>query len=314
MTSPQKAGPSVALIPRAHAYGSSCSEIIQLLRGAGITVTGVQNPVISLADDVARTRRVLAQQPGPVILAAHSFAGTVITEPGTQPAVAALVYVAARAPDWCEDCEALAGGFPVPPASAGLICTDGFGALTEDAFLNDFANGVEPRLARVLCAVQGPVSDTLFARPDDGSGLAVTAGAVRGLPACRISRPGMAIRRRRKVAIMALPRHTPCPATSSPASPILVMPAHQARRKTWREAVELNRARLKEPAMSAANNESSGARDRCPAQCHAPPAVTTGSPGISVSKQELSSQLVSAEVVLPDPENSPLAGTKIAGK
>jgi hypothetical protein len=49
--------------------------------------------------------------------------------------------------------------------------------------------------------------------------------------------------------------------------------------KTWREAVELNRARLKEPAMSSTNNESSDARDRCSAQCHAPPAVTTGSPG-----------------------------------
>jgi hypothetical protein len=119
-------------------------------------------------------------------------------------------------------------------------------------------------------------ADTLFAGRDDGSGLAVMAGAVRGLPACRISRPGMAISLRRKVAIMALPRHTPCPAISSLASPILVMPAHQARRKTWREVVELNRARLKEPAMSTANNESGDARDRCSAQCHAPPAMTTG--------------------------------------
>jgi pimeloyl-ACP methyl ester carboxylesterase len=163
MTSLEKAGPSVVLVHGAYADGSSWSEVIKLLHGAGITVTAVQNPLISLADDVAHTRRVLAQQPGPVILAGHSFAGTVITEAGTHPAVAALVYVAARAPDTGEDYGVLAGRFPVPPASAGLVYTDGFGALTEDAFLNDFANGVEPGLARVLYAVQGRVSDTLFA-------------------------------------------------------------------------------------------------------------------------------------------------------
>ena len=122
----------------------------------------MQNPLTSLADDVAHTRCVLAQQPGPVILAGHSFAGTVITEAGTDPAVAALVYVAARAPDAGEDYAALAGRFPAAPASAGLVYADGFGALTEEAFLNDFANGVEPGLARVLYAVQGRVSDTLF--------------------------------------------------------------------------------------------------------------------------------------------------------
>jgi pimeloyl-ACP methyl ester carboxylesterase len=76
----------------------------------------VQNPLTSLADDVAHTRRVVALQDGPVILAGHSFAGTA----------------------------ALAQKFPAPPASAGLVYTGGFGGLTEDAFLNDFANGVDP--------------------------------------------------------------------------------------------------------------------------------------------------------------------------
>jgi pimeloyl-ACP methyl ester carboxylesterase len=76
--------------------------------------------------------------------------------------VAALVYVAARAPDVGEDWAALARQFPAPPASAGIIYADGFGALTEEAFLRDFANGVEPGLARVLYAVQGRVSENLF--------------------------------------------------------------------------------------------------------------------------------------------------------
>jgi pimeloyl-ACP methyl ester carboxylesterase len=97
-----------------------------------------------------------------VVLAGHSFAGTVISEAGIHPAVAALVYVAARAPDAGEDYAALARKFPAPPASAGLVYADGFGALTRDAFLNDFANGVEPTAARVLYAVQAQVSDTLF--------------------------------------------------------------------------------------------------------------------------------------------------------
>jgi len=162
MTSAQNVDPSVVLVHGAYADGSSWSEVIKRLQGAGITATAVQNPLISLADDVAHTHRILAQQPGPVILAAHSFAGTVISEAGADPAVAALVYIAARAPDAGEDYGALARGFPAPPASAGLVYADGFGALTEDAFLNDFANGVDPAAARVLYAVQGRVSQTLF--------------------------------------------------------------------------------------------------------------------------------------------------------
>ena len=161
MTTENK-NPSVVLVHGAYADGSSWSGVIKRLQAEGVAVTAVQNPLASLADDVAHTRRILALQEGPVILAGHSFAGTVITEAGTHPAVAGLVYVAARAPDAGEDYPALAGRFPAPPASAGLVYADGYGALTRDAFLNDFANGVEPALARVLYAVQGHVSAALF--------------------------------------------------------------------------------------------------------------------------------------------------------
>jgi pimeloyl-ACP methyl ester carboxylesterase len=115
MTSTENLTPSVVLVHGAYADGSSWSEVIKRPHGAGITVTAVQNPLNSLADDVAHTRRVLARQRGPVILAGHSFAGTVISEAGTHPAVAALVYVAARAPDAGEDYAALASRFPAPP-------------------------------------------------------------------------------------------------------------------------------------------------------------------------------------------------------
>jgi pimeloyl-ACP methyl ester carboxylesterase len=182
MTSAENTNPSVVLVHGAYADGSSWSEVIKCLQDAGIAATAVQNLLTSLADDAEHTRRILALQPGPVILAGHSFAGTVITEAGTHPAVAALVYVAARAPAAGEDYAALAGRFRAPPASAGLVYTDGFGALTEDAFLHDYADGVEPALARVLYAVQERVSETLFRGPGHGGGLAVTAGLVRGLP------------------------------------------------------------------------------------------------------------------------------------
>jgi pimeloyl-ACP methyl ester carboxylesterase len=152
----------VVLVHGAYADGSSWSDVIGRLQGAGLAATAVQNPLTSLADDVAHTRRILALYEGPVILAGHSFAGTVITEAGIDPRVAGLVYIAARAPDAGEDYAALARQFPEPPANAGLVYADGFGALTEDAFLNDFANGVDPVRARVLYAVQGRVSETLF--------------------------------------------------------------------------------------------------------------------------------------------------------
>lgn len=99
MTSTENVSPSVVLVHGAYADGSSRSEVIKRLQAAGITATAVQNPLTSLADDVAHTHRVLALQPGPVVLAGHSFAGTVITQAGIHPNVAALVYIAARAPD-----------------------------------------------------------------------------------------------------------------------------------------------------------------------------------------------------------------------
>lgn len=153
---------NVVLVHGAYADGSSWAPVIERLQREGLTATAVQNPLASLADDVAYTRRLLALQGGPTILAGHSFAGTVITEAGVDPHVVGLVYVAARAPDAGEDYGALAQGFPTPPASAGLVYADGFGSLTEVAFLNDFANGLEPEKARVLYAVQGRVSETLF--------------------------------------------------------------------------------------------------------------------------------------------------------
>jgi pimeloyl-ACP methyl ester carboxylesterase len=161
-SSPRAGVRNVVLVHGAYADGSSWIDVIEYLQRAGLTATAVQNPLASLADDVAHTRHVLALQSGPTLLVGHSFAGTIITEAGVDASVAGLVYVAARAPDVDEDHAALAKKFPTPPANAGLVFHDRSGALTEEAFLNDFANGVDPVRARTLYAVQGRVSDTLF--------------------------------------------------------------------------------------------------------------------------------------------------------
>lgn len=153
---------NVVLVHGAYADGSSWSAVIERLHAAGLRATAVQNPLGSLADDVAHTVRILDLQDEPTILVGHSFAGTVITQTGVDPRVVGLVYVAARAPDAGEDYAALAKRFPEPPANAGLVFEGGFGGLTEEAFLEDFANGVERDRARTLYAVQGRVSETLF--------------------------------------------------------------------------------------------------------------------------------------------------------
>jgi pimeloyl-ACP methyl ester carboxylesterase len=86
----------------------------------------------------------------------------VISEAGVAPEVAALVYVSARAPDAGEDFAALAAKFPKPPASSGLVTSGGFAQLSEEAFLRDFAGDIDPAQARVLYAVQGRISTSLF--------------------------------------------------------------------------------------------------------------------------------------------------------
>ena len=146
---------NVVLVHGLYADGSSWIDVIPYLQRAGLNVTAVQNPLTSLADDVAATRRALASQDGPTVLVGHSFAGTIISEAGIDPKVSALVYVAARAPDADEDFAALAAKFPKPPASAGVIRQDGFFWLSEEAFLRDFAGDIEPSRARALYAVQG---------------------------------------------------------------------------------------------------------------------------------------------------------------
>jgi pimeloyl-ACP methyl ester carboxylesterase len=152
---------NVVLVHGLYADGSCWLDVIPHLRNAGLNVTAVQNPLTSLADAGAATRRILALQKGPTVLVGHSFAGTIVSETGNDPVVSALVYVAARAPDAGEDFGALAAKYPKPPASAGVVSADGFFWLSEEAFLRDFGGDLPPARARALFAVQGQVASAL---------------------------------------------------------------------------------------------------------------------------------------------------------
>src|SRR6202522_4810754 len=146
---------NVVLVHGLYADGSSWIDVIPYLQRAGLNVTAVQNPLTSLADDVAATRRALASRDGPTVLVGHSFAGTIISEAGNDPKVSALVYVAAPAPDAGGGFGVLAGKCPKPPAGAGIVSADGFFWLSEQAFLRDFGGDLPPARARALFAVQG---------------------------------------------------------------------------------------------------------------------------------------------------------------
>ena len=102
-------------------------------------------------------------QEGPTVLVGHSFSGMIVTEAGVDPKVSAVVYVAARAPDAGEDYTALAKQYPTPPASAGIVWSDDWGQLSEEAFLRDFAGDLPAAKARVLYALQEPFNRTLLA-------------------------------------------------------------------------------------------------------------------------------------------------------
>jgi pimeloyl-ACP methyl ester carboxylesterase len=154
---------NVVLVHGAWADGSSWGEVIARLQAAGLHVTAVQNPLTSLEESDAATRRVLALQDGPTVLVAHSWGGTIISEVGIDPKVTALVYIAARAPDAGEDFVATSAKFPTMPVRAGVQNHDGFTTLSEDAFIKYFANGVAHEKAEVLFAEQEPTAASIFA-------------------------------------------------------------------------------------------------------------------------------------------------------
>lgn len=156
--------PNVVLVHGAWADGSSWRAVIERLQAKGYNVTAPQFPETSTEDDVARLRHVLARQNGPTVLAGHSYGGQIMTALGADaPNVIGLVYVAAFGIDEGESLGALLGGGPPTPALANLAVDEqGFGWLPEDDFVGHFAADLDPAQARVLYAVQQPISMSTF--------------------------------------------------------------------------------------------------------------------------------------------------------
>ena len=157
---PQK---TVVLVHGAFADGSSWEKVIPLLQAKGLKVVAVQNPLTTLADDVAATKRAIDAQGGPVILVGHSWAGTVITEAGAHDKVAALVYVAAFAPDEGQSSNDLGKDGPPPPGSANIRPDSaGFLSLTPEGVARDFAQDLPAAQAAVMAVTQGPIAGKTF--------------------------------------------------------------------------------------------------------------------------------------------------------
>ena len=148
---------NVVLVHGGFVDGSGWLGVYRGLKQQAFSVSVVQNPTTSLADDVRATRLILAQQDGPVILVGHSYGGVVITEAGNDPIVAGLVYIAAFAPDAGESVASLIKdpppGAPVPPI---LPPQDGYLFLDKAKVAASFAADVDPELAAFMADAQVP--------------------------------------------------------------------------------------------------------------------------------------------------------------
>ncbi|MEU8821721.1 alpha/beta hydrolase [Actinoplanes sp. NPDC048796] len=153
---------NVVLVHGAFADGSGWRGVYDRLTAEGFRVSIVQNPLTSLADDVAATTRVLDRQDGPVILVGHSWGGTVITEAGVHPKVAGLVYVSALAPDAGETTAEQYEGFGPTPEFVIDVGEDGFGFINADKFKAGFAADASDADAAFLRDSQVPINMAVF--------------------------------------------------------------------------------------------------------------------------------------------------------
>ena len=153
---------NVVLVHGAFADGSGWRGVHQRLTRQGYRVTIVQNPLTSLEDDVAATRRALDRQDGPTILVGHSWGGTVITEAGIDPKVAGLVYVSALSPDAGETTAQQYDGFP--PATEFVLekTGDGFAFVDRERFKAGFAHDVGDDDLALMRDSQVPINLAAF--------------------------------------------------------------------------------------------------------------------------------------------------------
>jgi pimeloyl-ACP methyl ester carboxylesterase len=154
---------NVVLVHGAFADGSGWRGVYDQLTSRGYRVTIVQNPLTSLADDVAATKRALARQDGPTVLVGHSWGGTVITEAGVDAKVVALVYVSALSPDAGETSSQQYTGFTTPPEFVIDTQPDGYGIVKPANFKAGFAADATESEAAFLRDSQVPINMSVFA-------------------------------------------------------------------------------------------------------------------------------------------------------
>lgn len=156
--------PAIVLVHGAFADGSSWAKLIPILERDGYTVTAVQIPLTSLADDVATTQRVIDAQKGPIVVVGHSYGGAVITAAASgKPNVKALVYLAAFAPEINEVLAAPSEKFAAPLLNSALIPdTAGFLYIDRTKFHDAFCMDIPAADARVMAATQKPLNRSVF--------------------------------------------------------------------------------------------------------------------------------------------------------
>ncbi|WP_158944725.1 alpha/beta fold hydrolase [Granulicella sp. S190] len=154
---------NIVLVHGAFADGTSWSKIIPILEQKGYHVVAVQNPLTSLSDDVAATKRIIALQDGPIILVGHSWGGAVITQAGDDPKVAGLVYVAAYAPEVGQSANDASTPFGITEGQKQIrVDTEKFASMTSEGILNDFAQGLPMAERKLILSVQGQSYGPMF--------------------------------------------------------------------------------------------------------------------------------------------------------
>lgn len=146
---------NVVFVHGAFADGSSWANVIPLLQAKGLNVIAVQNPLTSLEDDVAATRRAIAQMDGPVLLVGHSYGGMVISEAGKDPKVAGLVYVAALVPEEGQNVNDVNAAMPLTAVGPEFqLSPEGFLSLSLKGINEFFAQDISPEERKVIFATQ----------------------------------------------------------------------------------------------------------------------------------------------------------------
>jgi len=164
---PKAEKPTIIFVHGIWADGSCWTNEIAALQAKGYHVVAVQNPINSLAEDVATVQRAIDLVKGKIILVGHSWGGMVITQAGNDPKVLGLVYLAAYGPDSGESATTVSANAPQTELSKYLVPSGGYVFISEEGVKTVFANDLKPKQQALIYATQTPASHTVF---DDKSG------------------------------------------------------------------------------------------------------------------------------------------------